>query len=70
MIHNQRDAVRLMTQTMFEEITSFNGTFGFLPKNPLTKLPDQMYEPWEDIVNNLNGLILSSTLRSRILKVN
>ena len=37
---------------------------GFLPNQPpLEALPDSYYEPWEYIVKNLQGLILSKRLR-------
>ena len=37
---------------------------GFLPSDPpLESLPDSYYEPWEYIVKNLQGLILSKRLR-------
>lgn len=37
---------------------------GFLPTEPpLERLPDSYYEPWEYIVENLQGLILSKRLR-------
>ncbi|KAK5170142.1 uncharacterized protein LTR77_004727 [Saxophila tyrrhenica] len=37
---------------------------GFLPTTPpLERLPDSYYEPWEHVVKNLQGLILSKRLR-------
>jgi indoleamine 2,3-dioxygenase len=42
-------------------------TSGFLPANlPLVSLPQQYYKPWEDIVNNLPGLILTKRVRKII----
>lgn len=39
-------------------------TNAFLPSSPpLQSLPDAYYEPWESIVKNLQGLILSKRLR-------
>ena len=36
---------------------------GFLPAEPpLERLPDPYYEPWEYIIKNLQGLILSKRL--------
>lgn len=38
--------------------------YGFLPSEyPLEVLPDSYYRPWENIVRNLQGLILSKRLR-------
>jgi len=37
---------------------------GFLPsENPIEVLPDAYYSPWEAIIRNLQGLILSNRLR-------
>lgn len=63
-IHEHRKVTREMK--MLGELQSFDETFGFLPNCPLVKISDEMYEPWEEIVSNLNGLILSSTLRSKV----
>lgn len=41
-----------------------SSTNGFLPTQPpLEALPDSYYEPWEYVVKNLQGLILSKRLR-------
>lgn len=38
--------------------------YGFLPTElPLELLPDPYYAPWETIIRNLQGLILSKRLR-------
>lgn len=43
---------------------------GFLPTHsPLESLPDSYYEPWEYIVKNLQGLILSKRLREVVDKL-
>lgn len=43
---------------------------GFLPTQaPLDVLPDEYYQPWEDIVKNLQGLILSKRLRRVVEKL-
>lgn len=40
-------------------------TSGFLPnKLPITRLPDQYYKPWEDLVANLPSLILTKRIRN------
>lgn len=40
---------------------------GFLPTNaPLERLPDSYYQPWEFVVKNLQGLILSKRLRETV----
>jgi len=40
---------------------------GFLPTDaPLERLPDSYYEPWEFVVKNLQGLILSKRLRQTV----
>ncbi|KAM0720923.1 hypothetical protein Q7P37_003208 [Cladosporium fusiforme] len=40
---------------------------GFLPSQPpLDTLPDEYYQPWEDIVKNLQGLVLSKRLRREV----
>ncbi|KIW12782.1 hypothetical protein PV08_07969 [Exophiala spinifera] len=40
---------------------------GFLPEEaPLTRLPDDYYEPWEDLIQNLAQLVSSYKIRSRI----
>ena len=45
-------------------------TNGFLPSQPpLESLPDSYYEPWENIVKNLQGLILSNRLREVVDKL-
>ena len=43
------------------DVSSENGFLPTLP--PLEALPDSYYEPWEYIVKNLQGLILSKRLR-------
>ncbi|KAM0689241.1 hypothetical protein Q7P36_011318 [Cladosporium allicinum] len=43
---------------------------GFLPTQPpLDNLPDEYYKPWEDVVKNLQGLILSKRLREVVEKL-
>lgn len=43
---------------------------GFLPTQPpLDVLPDAYYQPWEDIVKNLQGLVLSKRLRGVVDKL-
>jgi indoleamine 2,3-dioxygenase len=43
---------------------------GFLPTQPpLDSLPNEYYKPWEDIVQNLQGLILSKRLRGVVNKL-
>jgi indoleamine 2,3-dioxygenase len=43
---------------------------GFLPAQPpLDTLPNEYYKPWEDIVKNLQGLILSNRLRGVVNKL-
>lgn len=45
-------------------------TNGFLPTQaPLERLPDSYYEPWEYIVKNLQGLVLSKRLREVVEKM-
>lgn len=40
---------------------------GFLPTDtPLERLPDSYYDPWEDVINGLQGLILSRRLRETV----
>jgi indoleamine 2,3-dioxygenase len=40
-----------------------SATSGFLPDtNPLGRLPDPLYSPWEDIVNDLPHLIKTDSL--------
>lgn len=40
---------------------------GFLPDQvPLRRLPDQYYEPWEDLVDNLQPLILTKRIRAAV----
>jgi indoleamine 2,3-dioxygenase len=44
--------------------------YGFLPAEiPLTVLPDRYYSPWEAIIQNLQGLILSKRLRPLVDKL-
>lgn len=53
-----------MTSTLKPEDFNVSGQSGFLPtETPLERLPDPYYEPWERIVKNLQGLILSKRLR-------
>ncbi|RUS20807.1 Indoleamine 2,3-dioxygenase-domain-containing protein [Endogone sp. FLAS-F59071] len=43
---------------------------GFLPRiPPLKRLPNPYYEPWEDVVDDLNGLLLAGRLRERVHKL-
>ncbi|RUS30641.1 hypothetical protein BC938DRAFT_479133 [Jimgerdemannia flammicorona] len=42
---------------------------GFLPREPLKRLPDPYYEPWECVVDDLNGLLLAGRLRERVHKL-
>lgn len=43
---------------------------GFLPSQPpLDNLPDEYYEPWENVVKNLQGLIMSKRLRGVVNKL-
>jgi indoleamine 2,3-dioxygenase len=40
---------------------------GFLPEDrPLTRLPDDYFEPWESAANNLAELISSNQIQARI----
>lgn len=40
---------------------------GFLPDQvPLRRLPDRYYEPWEDLVDNLQPLILTKRIRAAV----
>lgn len=54
------------------DITQFDvfPTTGFLPdKLPLERLPQEYYQPWETVVNNLPSLILTKRIRSVIDKL-
>ncbi|KAI5370261.1 Putative indoleamine 2,3-dioxygenase [Septoria linicola] len=43
---------------------------GFLPTEPpLERLPDAYYEPWEYVIKNLQGLVLSRRLRETVDKM-
>jgi len=44
---------------------------GFLPSNPspLLRLPGSYFEPWEQIMDNLQALLLAGQLRTRVTKV-
>lgn len=43
---------------------------GFLPRiPPLKRLPNPYYQPWEDVVDDLNGLLLAGRLRERVHEV-
>lgn len=43
---------------------------GFLPSTPpLRRLPDTYFEPWEDMMEDYNGLLLAGKLREKIHKV-
>lgn len=40
---------------------------GFLPdQKPLRRLPDLYYEPWEDVIDNLQPLILTKRIRAAV----
>ncbi|KAF8467280.1 Indoleamine 2,3-dioxygenase [Kalaharituber pfeilii] len=40
---------------------------GFLPDQlPLRRLPDRYYEPWEDLIDNLQPLILTKRIRAAV----
>ncbi len=39
---------------------------GFLTPDPLHRLPDAYYEPWEQTVDDLMHLLVAGRLRSRI----
>lgn len=50
----------------FEEFDIFPDT-GFLPnKLPLVRLPQNYYQPWENLVNNLPALLLTKRVRQLI----
>jgi hypothetical protein len=44
---------------------------GFLPSNPspLLRLPGSYFEPWEQIMDNLQALLLAGGLRTRVAKL-
>lgn len=43
---------------------------GFLPSTtPLRKLPDEYFAPWEDMMDDYNGLLLAGKLREKVHKV-
>lgn len=43
---------------------------GFLPSTaPLRRLPDAYFSPWEDMMDDFNGLLLAGKLREKIQKV-
>ncbi|KAI7890406.1 Indoleamine 2,3-dioxygenase [Mucor mucedo] len=43
---------------------------GFLPSTPpLRRLPDAYFEPWEDMMEDYNGLLLAGKLREKIHKM-
>lgn len=43
---------------------------GFLPsKPPLRMLPDAYFKPWEEMMQDYNGLLLAGKLREKIHKV-
>lgn len=43
---------------------------GFLPSEPpLRRLPDAYFTPWEDMMDDFNGLLLAGKLREQIHKV-
>lgn len=45
-------------------------TTGFLPTTaPLRRLPDAYFEPWEDMMDDFNGLLLAGKLREKVHKV-
>ncbi|EGP91206.1 unnamed protein product [Zymoseptoria tritici ST99CH_1A5] len=47
-----------------------SSTNGFLPTElPIESLPDSYYEPWEYVVKNLQGLVLSKRLREIVEKL-
>jgi hypothetical protein len=46
----------------------FNKETGFLVPSPLQRL-GPVFEPWEQIIDNLQSLILSGKLRSAVSKV-
>jgi indoleamine 2,3-dioxygenase len=44
---------------------------GFLPSEPpLRKLPNDYFAPWEDMMEDFNGLLLAGKLREKVHKVN
>lgn len=55
-------------QSYDEFLASFNlSRNGFLPAHePLNKIPSPYYEPWELLIHNLQGLLVSGTLRQRV----
>ena len=58
-----------MTIPNIEEFDVFPNS-GFLPsKLPLERLPQEYYQPWENIVNNLPSLILTKRIRAIIDKL-
>ncbi|KAI9363739.1 Indoleamine 2,3-dioxygenase [Pilaira anomala] len=43
---------------------------GFLPSTtPLRKLPDEYFAPWEDMMDDYNGLLLAGKLREKVHKM-
>lgn len=43
---------------------------GFLPASPpLRRLPDPYFIPWEEMMDDFNGLLLAGKLREKVLKV-
>jgi indoleamine 2,3-dioxygenase len=43
---------------------------GFLPsKPPLRRLSDDYFAPWEDMMDDFNGLLLAGKLREKVHKV-
>ncbi|CAO3638183.1 unnamed protein product [Mucor hiemalis] len=43
---------------------------GFLPSTPpLRRLPDAYFEPWEDMMDDFNGLLLAGKLREKVHKL-
>ena len=43
---------------------------GFLPTTaPLRRLPNPYFKPWEDMMDDFNGLLLAGKLREKVHKV-
>lgn len=44
---------------------------GFLPSSPpLRRLKNDYFAPWEDMMDDFNGLLLAGKLRAKVHKVN
>jgi hypothetical protein len=52
------------------ELEDYDLASGFMPaEQPLERLEDEYYAPWERIMDKFHGLLLAGRLREAVLKV-